>query len=313
VTNIGEILNANLGRYLDKHWDWDAFPSNRGYAELERAQMRYIGAGGSPKVGDPGTLAPGAFTCSLIYQEVGKRASVHFHQIEELFFIHAGTLTMTWQFENELVDFTLGPGDAVLNPLNRPHGFRNDGPGDVVMQIMVATAGPMSPTYTDHPAKAAENQPLRPASPENRPSHLAEIERSVARGANVRPQSATVEGGTIRMAPYVMPAARGGLVEPTHFSYAVGTLTRGASTPLHRRDVEEAFMVLDGVLDVEFDDAGERARKRLGPRDLVLVPAGVRRRLLNEDAGTVRFGSIVGARDVSPFGWTETALSGSVG
>jgi quercetin dioxygenase-like cupin family protein len=118
----------------------------------------------------------------------------------------------------------------------------------------------------------------------------------------------------MQVSPYVMPAARGGLVEPTHFSYAVATLSRGASTPVYRRDVEEAVMVLDGVLDVEFeDDAGERARKRLGPRDLVLVPAGVRHRILNDDAGTVRFGEIIGARDVSPFGWTETALSGRAG
>jgi mannose-6-phosphate isomerase-like protein (cupin superfamily) len=313
VTTIAETLNANLGRYLDKHWDWDAFPANRGYAELERAQMRYIGAGGSPKVGDPGTLAPGAFTCSLIYQEVGKRASVHFHQIEELFFIHAGTLTMTWQFDDELVDFTLGPGDAVLNPLNRPHGFRNDGPEDVVMQIMVATAGPMSPTYTDHPAKAAENRPLRPAAPENRASHLAEIERSVARAAQTRPQSTSVEGGTMSVAPYVMPPARGGLVEPTHFSFAVDSLSRGAATPFYRRNVEEAFMVLSGVLDIEFDDGGESARERLGPRDLVKVPAGVRHRLSNEDAVTARFAAIVGARDISPFGWTEVALTGSGG
>jgi mannose-6-phosphate isomerase-like protein (cupin superfamily) len=311
VTNLADTLSANVGRYLDKRWDWDAFPSNRGYVELERAQMRYIGAGGSPKVGDPTTLAPGAFTCSLIYQEPGKRASVHYHQIEELFFIHAGTLTMTWQFGDELVDFTLGPGDAVLNPTNRPHGFRNDGPDDVVMQIMVATAGPMAPTYTDHPAKAAENRPLRPASTERRASYLAEIERSVARGARAKPQIATVDGGTIQVAPFVMPAARGGLVEPTYFSFALDTLSRGASTPLYRRDVEEAFMILDGVLDVELDADGEHARTRLGPRDLVLVQPGIRRRLLNEDAGTVRFASIIGARDVSPFGWVETALSRS--
>ena len=64
MPSLGEILKANTGRYIQKRWDWDAFPANRGFAELERAQMRYIGAGGSPKVDDRETLPPGAFTCS---------------------------------------------------------------------------------------------------------------------------------------------------------------------------------------------------------------------------------------------------------
>ena len=49
-------LQAHIGRHVDKTFDWDAFPSNRGFPELERAQMRYVGAGGSPKVGDVTTL-----------------------------------------------------------------------------------------------------------------------------------------------------------------------------------------------------------------------------------------------------------------
>ncbi len=41
-----------IGRHADKSFDWDAFPGSRGFPELERAQMRYIGAGGSPKADD---------------------------------------------------------------------------------------------------------------------------------------------------------------------------------------------------------------------------------------------------------------------
>jgi len=58
---------------------------------------------------------------------------------------------MSWQFGDEVVDFIVGPGDAVLNPTSRPHGFRNDGTEDCVLQIMVATAAPMHPTYTITP------------------------------------------------------------------------------------------------------------------------------------------------------------------
>ena len=299
---------ARIGRYLEKSWDWDAFPANSGYPELERAQMRYVGAGGSPKTDDRSTLPPGAFTCSLIFQEPGRKASTHHHKIEELFFVHRGQLTMSWQFGDEVVDFIVGPGDAVLNPTSRPHGFRNDGTEDCIMQIMVATAAPMHPTYTDHPAEHAVS-PLRPASSQNRVKYMREVDRYLARAKSVTPKVAAVDGGTYTASPYVMSEVFGGLVTPSHFTYSVATLTRGAATPAYALDVEDTFMVLDGALDVEtLDAAGNAATQRLGVRDLAWVPAGVRHRLVNRDAATARFGTIVGSKDAAPIAW-ERALS----
>jgi mannose-6-phosphate isomerase-like protein (cupin superfamily) len=303
VSKLAPEPGIRIGRYLDKRWDWDAFPANAGYPELERAQMRYVGAGGSPKTDDRSTLPPGAFTCSLIFQEPGRKASTHHHEIEELFFVHRGRLTMSWQFGDEVVDFVVGPGDAVLNPTSRPHGFRNDGNEDCVMQIMVATAAPMNPTYTDHPAEHAVS-PLRPAAPEKRAAYLREVERYLARASSVAAQTVEVEGGTFGVSPYVMGAAAGGLVAPTHFTYAVDTLTRSAATPPYALENEEALMVLDGVLDVEtIDAAGNANAQRLGARDLAWIPAGATRRLRNSDAATVRFGSIVGSKDAVPIAW----------
>jgi mannose-6-phosphate isomerase-like protein (cupin superfamily) len=305
---VSNSAEARIGRYLEKSWDWDAFPANTGYPELERAQMRYIGAGGSPKTGDRSTLPPGAFTCSLIFQEPGRKASTHHHEIEELFFVHRGNLTMSWQFGDEVVDFIVGPGDAVLNPTSRPHGFRNDGDEDCVMQIMVATAAPMHPTYTDHPSEH-DVSPLRPASPEKRAEYLREVERYLARTSAVRPHTSAVEGGTFTASPYVMAEKFGGLVTPTHFTYAVDTLTRAAATPSYELAVEEAFMVLDGVLDLDtFDGNGTVTTQRLGARDLAFVPAGVAHRLRNTDAATARFGTIVGSKDGVPIAW-ERALT----
>jgi oxalate decarboxylase/phosphoglucose isomerase-like protein (cupin superfamily) len=308
VPNPTETPGVCIGRYLEKHWDWDAFPANSGYPELERAQMRYIGAGGSPKTDDRSTLPPGAFTCSLIFQEPGRKASTHHHKIEELFFVHRGNLTMSWQFGDEVIDFVVGPGDAVLNPTSRPHGFRNAGTEDCVMQIMVATAAPMHPTYTDHPSEHAVS-PLRPASPEKRAEYMLEVERYLARASSVKPVTSKVDGGTFTASPYVMAPHFGGLVTPTHFTYAVDTLTRGATTPSYELGVEEAFMVIDGVLDLEtFAGDGTASVQRLGARDLALVPAGVQHRLINSDAATARFGSIVGSKDGVPIAW-ERALT----
>lgn len=308
MPNAADTPGARIGRYLEKRWDWNAFPANSGYPELERAQMRYVGAGGSPKVNDTSTLPPGAFTCSLIFQQPGRKASTHHHKIEELFFVHSGQLTMSWQFGDELVDFVVGPGDAVLNPMSRPHGFRNAGTEDCVMQIMVATAAPMHPTYTDHPSEH-DVSPLKMASPEKRAEYMVEVERYLARASSAKPVAVAVDGGTFAAAPYVMTAANGGLVTPSHFTYAVDTLTRDAATPAYALDVEEAFMVLAGVLDVEtYDVAGAVTVQRCGPRDLAFVPAGVKHRIVNRDAATARFGAIVGSQDAGPIVW-QRALS----
>ena len=54
--DLAREMRGAIGRHTDKSFDWDAFPGSQGFPELARAQMRYIGAGGSPKVDDPNTL-----------------------------------------------------------------------------------------------------------------------------------------------------------------------------------------------------------------------------------------------------------------
>jgi oxalate decarboxylase/phosphoglucose isomerase-like protein (cupin superfamily) len=177
------------------------------------------------------------------------------------------------------------------------------------MQIMVATAAPMHPTYTDHPSEHSVS-PLRPAAPEKRAEYLQEVERYLARASAVVPAVTAVDGGTFTASPYVMSAAFGGLVTPSHFTYAVDTLTRGAVSPAYTLDVEEAFMVIDGVLDLEtFDAAGAVTTLRLGARDLGLVTAGVKHRVANRDAATVRFGAIVGSKDAAPIAWERALIA----
>ncbi|MEM8916344.1 MAG: cupin, partial [Pseudomonadota bacterium] len=101
---LADRLTANTGRFADKVFDWNAFPSNSGYDELARAQMRFIGAGGSPKVGDTSTLKADNFTVSLIYKEPGRYAACHSHEIEESFLIINGALIVGWERDGEVVE-----------------------------------------------------------------------------------------------------------------------------------------------------------------------------------------------------------------
>ena len=174
------------------------------------------------------------------------------------------------------------------------------------MQIMVATAGTddadLHRSSGQHPVS-----PLHPAAAHARCGLRGTHQPQVARAARTptrRPRR--VGGGTLTVHPYMMRPEYGGLVTPPHFTFALAELTRDAATPVYRLGAEEAFMVLDGVLDVEMVAGDARATQRLGPRDLAVVPAGVERRLVNSDAATVRFlrrSSVTGGRPGD--GWHE--------
>src|SRR5438270_4015878 len=157
--DLSHEMRRSIGRHTDKSFDWDAFPGSAGFPELGRAQMRYIGAGGSPKVNDPNTLRPGDFTLSLIHQPVGNYAACHSHEVVEHFLVLDGVLTVGWMFggpadetgSSDVIEARLGPLDMVLNRNGRPHGFRNDGVGPVLMSISVGSGSPKPPVYACHP------------------------------------------------------------------------------------------------------------------------------------------------------------------
>src|SRR5476649_173205 len=87
---LAHQMQGFVGRYTEKSFDWDAFPGSRGFPDLQRAQLRYVGAGGSPKTNDPTTLKAEHFTFSLVNQPVGKFAASHSHEIVEHFMILGG-------------------------------------------------------------------------------------------------------------------------------------------------------------------------------------------------------------------------------
>src|SRR5947199_180151 len=50
-----------------------------------------------------------------------------------------------------VIEARLGAEDMVLNQRGRPHGFRNDGVGPVLMSISVGSGAPKPPVYACHP------------------------------------------------------------------------------------------------------------------------------------------------------------------
>ena len=300
-SDLSRRMEINVGRHASKIPDWDAFPASRGYPELSRSQIRYIGAGGSPKVDDPGTLPPQHFTLSMVHQPVGKYGAAHAHEVDESFLVLEGVLTVGWEWDGEVIFARLGPRDMILHASGRPHGFRNDGNDPVLMSIMVGKGRPMPPAYAYHPsthepelsrnfgAKPGHGQTLSFDSSDLRHREMA---RHIVRFSQQKPQWDSA--GFARL-PYI---GEGG-APPRTFSKDMIFLPRGAGVQAYERPVEEAYLVLDGCISVAWEEKGETVWKRLGPRDLVLNPAGQAHRFRNDGLTDAHFMMVTGSADNS--------------
>lgn len=289
-------LKAHIGQYANKMFDWDAFPPSRGFPDLARAQMRYIGAGASPKVDDPGTLRPEHFTLSLVHQPVGKYGAAHAHEVEEAFLCLEGVLTVGWEWDGEVVETRLGPKDMILHAPERPHGFRNEGVEPVLLSIMVGSAMPLSPAYTYHPRKddpaiaaafGAKPGKTRALSPDSENPLHREMARYIVRHSEQRPE--WHPAGFAR----VVYIGEGG-APPGHYRKDLIYLPRGKGVRGYARPVEDVYLVLDGCLTVGWEDNGRVVEGRLGPKDLVFNPAGRVHYFRNDGIEATQFMMVVG-------------------
>jgi len=299
TTTLADDLTAHTGRFTDKVFDWNAFPSNAGFEELARAQMRYIGAGGSPKVGDTSTLKPDHFTLSLIYKEPGHYAACHSHEIEESFLIIDGALIVGWEKDGEVVEVNLGPKDMILNAREIGHGFRVDGVEPVMMSISVDVGKPLPPVYhyhpKEHPTELARTFGALPGKTlkfDRNGSHpLQQLMSKYVVRHHEQPTIWEDAGFTRKV--YV---GKGGIENDTCRKEMWGVPSRVGVKPFVR-PVEDALMVLEGALIVGWEENGEIVETELGPRDLVKTPAGRKHWFRNNSAAPATVWSVIGQSD----------------
>lgn len=293
---LASEMETHVGRHASKIPDWDAFPASRGYSDLARAQIRYIGAGGSPKLDDPGTLRPEHFTLSMVHQPVGKYGASHAHEVEEAFLVLDGVLTVGWEWDGEVVLARLGPKDMILHATGRPHGFRNDGFEPVLMSIMVGKGKPMPPQYKFHPrsddpqlARDFGGTPgkIQALDFTSADLHHREMARNIVRFSQQKPQ--WHPAGFAKLA-YI---GEGGAPAGTYRKDLV-CLPKGAGVRAYARDVEDAYLVIEGCVTACWEDGGKVAEKRLGPRDLIFNPAGRAHYFRNDGFEDAQFFMVVG-------------------
>jgi len=147
--SIEEIAARYTARFRDRTADWQAFEDAKikGY---RRAQHRFIGAGGSGKHADSTVIPPGSFTLSVMYVPPGQGNASHTHEVEEVFFVLQGYLTVFLEDEaGRRVDVRLGPWECISCPPGVIRGYINEGLDPVYFQVMLGKARPDLMGYTD--------------------------------------------------------------------------------------------------------------------------------------------------------------------
>jgi mannose-6-phosphate isomerase-like protein (cupin superfamily) len=301
--SLAAQMRAHAGFFTEKSFDWDAFPMSRNFPDLLRAQMRYVGAGGSPKTNDPNTLKADHFTFSLVNKPVGKFAASHSHEVVEHFMVLEGVLTVGTAWGDDVIEVKLGPKDLLLNMSNRPHGFRNDGIDPVLMQITVGSGTPEKPTYVCHPKDkdlelsrrfgAPDASHIHLLSPENSDPRHQELARHVMRYRDRKPQ--WEKAGFARL-PYV---GEGGAPASTYTMDLVH-LPRGVAIKPYVREVEDVYFVIEGTIVVGWEQDGEVVERRLGHRDLMFNPAGRPHYFRNDGVTDAQFSMVVGSPSPQP-------------
>ena len=146
---VEDIMQKYVGRFREKKGDWAAFEDAK-IEGFKRAQHRFIGAGGSGKHDDPGAIPPRGFTLSIVYVPPGQGNAAHTHEVEEVFFVLQGYLTVF--LEDEIgghIERKLGQWECIACPPGVIHGFRNDGLEPVYMQVMLGRGRPEAMGYAD--------------------------------------------------------------------------------------------------------------------------------------------------------------------
>jgi len=162
TASLEEIMRTHIGRFGEKTPDWNAFEDAKieGY---RRAQHRFIGAGGSGKHSDPNVIPARAFTLSIMYVPPGQGNAPHTHEVEEVFFVLQGRLTVFVDDEDgRRASRILEPWECISCPPGVIHGYRNESPEPVYFQVMLGRAKPETMGYADDELYRTRDAHLKP-------------------------------------------------------------------------------------------------------------------------------------------------------
>lgn len=145
--SIEEIARRYVARFGERKPDWHAF-ADAAIPGYRRAQHRFIGnTSGKP---DANFIPARGFTLSVMYVPPGQGNAAHTHEVEEIFFVLRGYLTVFVEDESgRRATRRLGPWECIACPPGVIHGYQNESLEPVYFQVMLGAAKPEAMGYAD--------------------------------------------------------------------------------------------------------------------------------------------------------------------
>lgn len=148
-------LEKCVVRYATRTPDWDALKFQADYdPKYRRAQLRYVGTGGTGVDADDDAVPAGHFTFSTMILPAGCEGPLHIHtDAEEVFFILKGhKVRFMIEHKGKKWETVLGERDLLSVPPGVYRGLVNEGIEEALMCVMIGNPKPVTPTYPpDHP------------------------------------------------------------------------------------------------------------------------------------------------------------------
>ena len=150
---VGSSLEAwmqtRIARFDTRRYDWDALKFQADHdPQYRRAQMRYLGTGGTGVGADSNTVENEHFTFSTMLIPAGHVGPMHIHiDVEEVFFVMRGKMLLITEKDGERFETVLNERDLVSVPPGVYREERNIGDEDALMCVMLGAKKPITPTY----------------------------------------------------------------------------------------------------------------------------------------------------------------------
>ena len=152
--SLEDWITGRIARYETRTYDWDALKFQADFdPKYKRAQMRYMGTGGTGLTSDENTVPSEHFTFSTMVLPPGCEGPMHVHaDVEEVFFMLRGKIRLFLEHDGETWETELGERDLVSVPPGIYRGLLNYGQEEALMCVMLGTTKHQIPTYPpDHP------------------------------------------------------------------------------------------------------------------------------------------------------------------
>lgn len=147
--SFSDWMESRVARRSMRSYDWDALKFQADYdPRYRRAQMRYVGTGGTGVSSDSNTVPSAHFTFSTMVIPAGNVGPSHIHfDVEEIFFVLRGAMKVICEKDGQRWEAVLGERDLISVPPGVYREEQNIGDEDALMCVMLGSPKPITPVY----------------------------------------------------------------------------------------------------------------------------------------------------------------------